>query len=68
MNTNNIIKAVSPPSKSTSPIEMFTNENYLDERQNTEFKRIIINPIKKLKAFKNKKKKKQLKNLRRIKT
>ena len=32
--------------KPTSPAEMFTNENYLDEPQDIESKRTIINCIK----------------------
>jgi hypothetical protein len=31
------------PPKSTSPVEMFTNEKFLDEHQDTEFKRPSLN-------------------------
>ena len=34
-----------PSSKSTRSIEMFFNENYLHELQNTEFKRTLMNFI-----------------------
>lgn len=34
-----------PSPKPTSPIELFFNENYLDEFQDTEFKRKIINMV-----------------------
>lgn len=37
------------PVKSTSPIKLFYNKKYLDEIQDTEFKRTIINFIKELK-------------------
>lgn len=37
------------PIKSTSPIKVFYNKNYLDEIQDTEFKRTIINFIKEFK-------------------
>ena len=40
--------------KCTSFVEMFDNENYLDEPQNTKFKRTIINFLKELKEFKDK--------------
>jgi hypothetical protein len=39
--------------KTTSLIEMCVNENYLDELQNTKFKRTIINFIKVFKEFKD---------------
>lgn len=35
--------------KPTSPIEILANENYLDELQNTEVKRTIINSSRNLK-------------------
>jgi hypothetical protein len=35
-----------------SPVEMFANDQYLDETQDTEFKRIVIKFIKELKKFK----------------
>lgn len=40
------------PIKPTSPIEMFSNENYLDEPEDTEYNRTIINLIKKFKEVK----------------
>lgn len=33
------------PLESASPIEMFSSENYLDERQDAELKRTVINFI-----------------------
>lgn len=39
------------PPKLSSPVEMFVNENYLDELQDTEFKRAITNFIKEFKEF-----------------
>lgn len=41
-------KAINNPQKATSPIEMFHNENYLGDPQNTEFKRTIFKMIKNL--------------------
>lgn len=41
-----------PSPKPTSPIELFFNENYLDELQDTEFKRKIINTVKEFKNLK----------------
>lgn len=37
--------------KTTSPIEMFSRGNYLDEPQDTEFKITIINLIEEFKEF-----------------
>lgn len=34
-----------------SPVEMFANEDYVDEAQGREFKRIVINFIKELQEF-----------------
>lgn len=41
--------SISPDSKSTSPVEVFINEIYLEVSQDTEFKRTIINFIKEFK-------------------
>lgn len=41
-----------PSPKPTSPIKLFFNENYLDELQDTEFKRKIINTVKEFKNLK----------------
>jgi hypothetical protein len=38
--------------KFTSPVEMFTSDNYLDKSKGTEFKRTIIKVIKEFKDFK----------------
>lgn len=38
--------------KSTCPIDMFSNENYLGQPQDTELKRTTINFIKELNEFK----------------
>lgn len=38
--------------KSINLVELFSNGNYLDEPQDTEFKRTIMNLIKDAKAFK----------------
>lgn len=40
------------PIKPTSPMDVFSNENYLDEPQDTEFKRTIINFSDDFKDFK----------------
>lgn len=40
------------PAESANYIEMFLNENCLDEHQDTELKRIITNFIKEFKMFK----------------
>lgn len=40
------------PVKSTSPIEIISNENYINGPQGTKFKRIIINFIKEFKVLK----------------
>lgn len=41
------------PLESTSPIKMFSSENYLDERWDTEVKRTVINFIKEFKGTKS---------------
>lgn len=41
------------PIKPTSPTDVFSNENYLYETQDTELKRTAINFIKTLQKFKN---------------
>lgn len=41
------------PIKPTSPTDVFSNENYLYETQDTELKRVAINFIKTLQKFKN---------------
>lgn len=48
--------SISPP-KPTNPVEMFANEDYLDETQSTEFKRKIMNFVQKFKEFKENTKK-----------
>lgn len=57
-------------SEVTGPVQVFANEFYQDEHQDTEFKRAIINSIKELKEFKEDTKKHpsevREKNLRRI--
>lgn len=40
------------PPESTSPKEMFSNENYLDELQDTELKRTLINFINESRSLK----------------
>ena len=52
-----------PLSKSTSPVEMFDNENYLDGLQDMRFKITIINFIKDFKKVK-KDQKKQLSKIK----
>lgn len=43
--------------KTTSAIELFANENYLDEFQDTEFKRTVINLTEEFMEFKEETKK-----------
>lgn len=50
MNSQDIM----PPAKPITPINVFSNENYLDESLDTEFKRTIINLIKESKEDKSK--------------
>lgn len=45
MNSQDIMS----PTKPITPINVFSNENYLDESQDTEFKTAVINFIKEFK-------------------
>lgn len=52
-NINNMKDQVSIfSSKPTCPIEIFSKQNYLDEHQDSGFRRAIINSIKEIKKFK----------------
>lgn len=53
------------PTKPTCPTDVFSNENYLIESQDTEFKRTIISIIKEFKESKEKKNKNIFELLRR---
>lgn len=45
-------QVIMSPIKTITPMNVFSNENYLDESQDTEFKTAIINFIKEFKESK----------------